>query len=334
MSLEQNPLSDANNNIIRQTQDKHILQFNSLGKIMASCADYYAAGKSGDASLIASLRKDFSESWIMASDRILYDANSLDATITSYYGSTVVQPSERKVFVPVYSNGAKLDDVLANEQGLLYIQTLFNTNDSADEIKNTLSMLSGENSRITKVWTPDQDSRKNNNVRVAALGFDLGGFRILGDDDLGGGGRARGVSGSPVGAALENKALVNTAGISSPLEFDSKIDNKNNCVYVSNLQNAGKYSKYSGLFCFYNNRFVFSMTANSFNDDSDGLGKNIASVLALPSSTAEKLGALEQIFNPIYAHLQRYENSEKGFTLMDDVESFAEPKIIETKRMK
>lgn len=333
MSLEQNPLSDASNSPINQTQDKHILQFNSLGKIMAACADYYVAGKSGDDSLIASLRKDFSERWIIASDRIIYDANSLDATITSYYGSIVVQPFERKVFVPVYSNGPKLDNVLANEQGLLYIQTLFNTNDSADEIKNTLSMLSGKNSGITRIWTPDQGSRKNNNIRVAALSFSSGEFRIDGDGNLLIEGRARGVSGSPVGAALENQALSRTASISSPLEFDSKIDKKNNCVYISNLQSAGKHSKYSGLFCFYNDRFVLSMTSKSF-DDADNLGKNIAPVLALPSTTAEKLGILEQEFNPVYAHLQRYENSGKGFILMDDAESFAEPKIIETKRAK
>ena len=115
MSLESNPVLDENSKPISQTQDEHIAQFNRLGKIMASCADYYAAGKSGDASLIASLRKDFSESWIIASDRIIYDANSLDATITSYFGSIITQSSERKSVVPVYSDGPKLDDVLANE---------------------------------------------------------------------------------------------------------------------------------------------------------------------------------------------------------------------------
>ncbi len=186
------PLLGGWNKPIRQAQDEHISQFNALGKVMASCADYYAAVKLGDATLTASLREDIRKGWIISSDRIAYCANSLDATITSYFGSSVVQSSERKVMIPVYRKRTKLDDVLASEQGLLYIQTLFNTSDSADEIKNTLIMLTGEDSRSAMVWTPDQDSRRNYSIRVAALEY-LGDFSIHGDIYLVFGGIARGI---------------------------------------------------------------------------------------------------------------------------------------------
>ncbi len=192
-SLELNLLLDKNNNPVSQTQDMHIAQFNRLGKTMASCADYYAASKSGDASLIARLRKDLDEGWIIAGDRIAYESSSLNAVIVSPYGIAVSRLSKRKALISVY-NGETLDSVLANEQGLLCIQTLFNTTESAGEIKNILAALSGKNSRETKLWTPDQNSRRSNPIRAAVLCYGYGGFHIYGNNYLVSNGRAHVVS--------------------------------------------------------------------------------------------------------------------------------------------
>ena len=190
MSLDAMAVSDASNKPISQTQDKHIVQFNSLNKIMASLADYYQAAKSGDTNLISSLRADFNSSWIVGSDRIVYEKDSLEATITSYFGSTVIEPFQRKVHIPHY-NGVILDSVLADPLGLTYLQSLFNTSDNVEEMKKALLDLSGKSSSETKVWTPDQSSRKSTPNRAAFLGCSLVDF-LIDRSDLGSGGRSRG----------------------------------------------------------------------------------------------------------------------------------------------
>ena len=327
MSLDSNPLLGSNNSPISQTQDQHIAQFNSLNKIMASWADYYDAGKTGDDALIASLRKDFKDSYIVTSDRLIYDANSLEGTIISYYASNIITPIERKVLIPDYSNGPVLDTVLGTEQGLAYIQSLFNTTDNIDEIRNTLNRLSGYASGSTRVWTPDQKSRAVDPNRAAFLGCSVVSFRIGSNGSLSSSSRSRGVSSSPAGTALGKKTLkqISVPDNSLPYKLIEGIDKKNNCVYLSNIQDIGKFSKYSGLFCFYKNRFVLCMTANKF--DSESIDNKVAHILASQSNTTENLNVLEQEFNPIYAHLQRYEKTDANFTLMDDAESFSEPKI-------
>ncbi len=206
MTLEPNPLLNETNDPISQAQDRHIEQFNRLGKVIASCPDYYALVKSGDKKSIASVQKDLDESAVIVGDRTFYNGNSLDARIVSYYGSKVVQPAERTLFVPDYSNYPTLSKVLATEQGLIYIQLLLNTTDSADEIKNTLSMLSGKNSRQTRIWTPDQDGRRFNPIRGTALFYDLDNIFKIGSTYLELEGRAREVHVNIIEGAVVKKA--------------------------------------------------------------------------------------------------------------------------------
>jgi hypothetical protein len=324
MSLDNVALLDSSNQPIRQTQDAHITQFNSLNKIMASLADYYQAAKSGDTNLISGIRAD-ANNWIVGSDRIVYEKDSLEATITSYFGSTVIEPFQRKVHIPQY-NGIILDSVLADPLGLIYLQSLFNTSDNVEEMKKTLTDLSGKSSGETKVWTPDQSSRNSNPNRATFLDCSYGNFHIVGSYDLDLDGRSRGVLESPAGTALDNKYMIPVSTVQISPNLKQGINKKSECVYLSNIQEIDDLSKYAGIFFFHNNRFVYSMTSQKMEDDI--IDKAISSILALPKTTVEKLGTLEETFNPIYAHLQRYEKNEKGFSLVDDAEAFAEPKLL------
>ena len=164
MTLDSRPFRDPYREVLELSQSGHIARCNELGIVMASMADFYEAGKSADQELIESLRTDFNESWTISSTKIQYDRNSLEGTITHYFDSTVVEPIEQKLIIPVYYE-VGLDAVLNNEQGLAYLQALFNTSDDSEEIKATLQELNGR----TQVWTPGQDSRRNNPDQAAGL---------------------------------------------------------------------------------------------------------------------------------------------------------------------
>jgi hypothetical protein len=130
---------------------------------------------------------------------------------------------------------------------------------------------------------------------------------------------------SPAGTALNTKYVTPVPSVNVSPELRKGIDKKNECVYLSNIQDVDDYSKYVGVFYFHNNRFVYSMTSLKIDDDS--LDTRISTVLALPQSTKEKLGILETELHPVYARLRKYEKHEKGFSLVDDAESFAEPLV-------
>ena len=330
MSLDQEHLLGAENQVLSLRQGDFIRRFNELNMIMVSMPDLYEAGKSADDSLIESLRKDLKESWIISSTRIQYEKDSLEAAIIHYFNSTVIAPNEKKVIIPIY-NGTVLDSILPAEHGLAFLQALFNTDDNAEEIKNTLYRLSGKPSNKTKVWTPDQNSRKNNPERAAGLYYSDSDLRVSGDYYLDDSGRSRRVLENPAGVALKNRVLHAGKELELPFELDSGIDKKSHCVYFSNIQHVSDFAKYSGLFCFYKNRFVISMTAPPSDDYSDW-GKKISSVLAQGISTKEKLGKIDKQFSPIYAHLLKYEQRDNSFVSVDDVESFGKPRITEGAR--
>ncbi len=167
MIFDKDPLLDQDDEPIIQMQSQHIRKFNSLGKVMASCADYYAAIKSGDTLLIKNIQMSLNNCWIITSDRVVYDKNSAGAKIVSHYGSQIIHPSAKRIVVPHRrSDLENLESILTGEQGLLCVRTLLNTSDSADEIKNTLAMIN-----VTELWTPDQNDRRNTRARVVIIGY-------------------------------------------------------------------------------------------------------------------------------------------------------------------
>ena len=178
------------------SQQDHICRFNELGRIMAAMPDIYETGKLGDSELIKSLQTDFDRSWFISSTRIHYEKYGLEGTITHYFGSIVVDPVETKLIIPSY-NHISLNDVLDIEQGLTYFQALFNTTDSADEIKDTLYKLSGKTSKESRVWTHTPEDRKSTQDKAAGLGYDVYSFHIESTGNILIPGRSRGVSFSP-----------------------------------------------------------------------------------------------------------------------------------------
>ena len=176
-----------------KTQEVWIIYFNELKKPMISSPDVYRAGQEGNSRLVASLRNDFNESWLVTSTRESYDSNTLNAKITQDYGSTVVKPTSKKVLVPVYG-GIPLDKVLEDKDGVAYLQAKFGIQDSPDEIVKTLAALSGKSPDLIKVWTPDQASRASYQKRVAGFDFVDDQFHVGGDGRAyGNDGRSRGV---------------------------------------------------------------------------------------------------------------------------------------------
>lgn len=182
-----------------KTQNQWIEYWNAItdGRYFASAADIYAAGKTGNTTLLASLKKDFKESWIITSTRIEYDLTGATGVgkITHYYGSTIRVPMVKTIIIPAYNN-TTVDEVVQGASGLQYLQTLFTTTDTAEQIMQTLETLGGKQRSEIKVYTPDQNARKS--VPQRAVRFDLGsgGFHVDGDDHVGGNvGRSHGVRG-------------------------------------------------------------------------------------------------------------------------------------------
>lgn len=316
-------IKDANGSTIRTTLVNHTASFNSQNRIMAALRDYYDETKSDNPELIAKLREDFNASVIIGSDMIQYAADSLEATITSYHGSTVTTPQERKVIAPIYSSGPYINDVLASEDGLKYLQVLFDTEDDADTIKTTLTALSGKPPEQMRVWTPDRSSRTSTPDRAAFLYYNSDvDFHVDGDFSLYNIGRARGVQSTAVGGARAN--IFHEKQSKHPA-FSNGINKDSKCVYLANLQETEDYSKYSGLFMFFNQRFLYSMTCRKIipQDESDITNK-IAGVLATDGSTSDKITVLEKEFDPVYAHLQKYTRNDGAYALVDDSESFKE----------
>ena len=177
-----------------KTQEVWIPYFNEQKKPMVSAPDVYRAGQEGNPRLIARLKRDFGESWLVSSTRESYKPDTLNARITHNHGSTVVQPTSQNILVPVYSD-KPLDQVLKDNDGVAYLQVKFGTQDKPDAIEKTLADLSGKSPDLIRVWTPDQANRANYSERAA--GFDFGGGQFLvsggygADDDSG---RSRGVS--------------------------------------------------------------------------------------------------------------------------------------------
>jgi len=133
-----------------KTQQDWIAFFNVQSKPMVSALDIYRVGKGGQEKLVEGLRADFKKHWEVTSTRITYSPETLNAKITHDYGSIVVQPTEKRLIVPVYQN-TTLDTVLGTDQGVKYLRTLFDTRDSKKSIEQTLFNLSGSNAHETYV---------------------------------------------------------------------------------------------------------------------------------------------------------------------------------------
>ncbi|MFH0798446.1 MAG: hypothetical protein V1906_03485, partial [Candidatus Woesearchaeota archaeon] len=156
------------------------------GRYFASMKDMYDAfrqirqepGKHEE--LLANLRKDLDERWIVTSTRIIYNPDDLGARIVHHYGSS--NDSLKKKFtldVPIYSK-VNISKAFGNQLGINYLQAFFGTADNPDTIIETLEHISGKNKEKIYLWTPDQNNRKAILERAAWLSCDNDGFRLYG----------------------------------------------------------------------------------------------------------------------------------------------------------
>jgi len=173
-----------------RTQNGWIDYHNKERKATMSASDVYSAPDS----ILRSLREDCKKSWLVTGTRISYNPADLSAKIIHDFGSTVVKPKETSLVVPVYRDEQVTK--AAEGEGLIYLQTLFDTEDNASSLIGRLERISEKEAKDIRIWTPDQDSRREYSERAVGFGCIDGRFLVDGYSWFGGiiVGQARGVS--------------------------------------------------------------------------------------------------------------------------------------------
>ena len=76
------------------------------------------------------------KNWLIAGTRIVYDQNgSEEGEIIHHYGCSQRLISKKRLAIPVYRD-QPIPAVVRERQGLVYLQTLFDTVDDADNVVN------------------------------------------------------------------------------------------------------------------------------------------------------------------------------------------------------
>jgi hypothetical protein len=147
--------------------------------------------------LLASYQKDFDwtgkQNWLIAGTRLIYDPTGLDGRIIQHYGCN--QPNlitENRLTIPVYRD-AIITDVTKESAGLRYLQTLFATTDTAENIIGTLEFISRKPRNQIKVWTAGTETRSSHPDRAAGFDYYDSEFHVLGSYYILNQGRSRGV---------------------------------------------------------------------------------------------------------------------------------------------
>lgn len=185
----------AADNGASHTQDEWIAYFNAQrnpSKRMIDAADIYRAS---DAVLL-SFREDCNRSSVVALPRFRYNPDDLMARVIHNFGSTIVKPKKRRIVIPFYK-GVPLPEVLKEEQGVLHLQTYFDTKDNKTVMAERLEHIADTKRNDILVYTPSQRSRKNYPERSAGFGYYYHRFHVDGYGNFVNDGLSRGVSVSP-----------------------------------------------------------------------------------------------------------------------------------------
>ena len=318
------------------------------GRIMASMGDFYLSfkelkrmkveGAEKEKKIakgyLRSLKNNFESSWLISSTRLQYNGNNLECKIVHHFdcGDKSFVDEKEAINVPVY-RGTLITEVVNNNEGLKYLQTLFNTEDDGETIIQTLEFISGKNRDEIKVWTAAIDgqfTRQSNDGRASGLNSSNGCFHVLGYDSLDFAGRSRGVV---VGAEKISKGNEGRQTDKNSLNLDFGINSLERNVYASNMQTVGKLVTVSSIFYFERLRYVVSMTIpKNILDRHNDLNIEIGKILAEDGNSTNKLKKLSQQISPLYAHLSMYSKKEQKsqelkneqYTLTDDIEFFEE----------
>ncbi|MBI5066162.1 hypothetical protein HZA97_08055 [Candidatus Woesearchaeota archaeon] len=287
---------------------------NDKGVLIASMPDIYYAAKVGtDEDLLNGLKLDFNKD-LVTSTRIKRKGSILK--ITHYHGSKVISPSEKEVALPAEKGWIKQLD---SEMILEFTQALFNTKDSAEEIRNSLEKLTENKLELISLKLPNQYQVE----RAVSITTKINGRLIFNCNkelncyyESAHKGYAREVVGEPAG--LEQKLRTNShKGINFSL--NSEVDQENNCVYFTNAQRIGNFTKYSGMFCFKGERYVVLITSKQEINEASKL---LSRVFASQKLVKEKVEELGSLFSPVYLHLERYVEGKGEYKQADDLEIF------------
>ena len=194
-----------------RTQEEWVNFFNTEKKSMISMLDVFQIVKENNIGSIESLRKDFKDYWLVTSTRIIYNPNNLSAKIIHNADSNIVKQTEINVKEVPVCRPTYLKELLENDAGLSYIRALIdNKKATKEQIINFFVTLSGKKEKNIRLWTPDQSSRKNKQVRSVDLGFGVfDWFVVVGSSWFGdGNGLSRGVI---VNSAKQSKFFSNKA---------------------------------------------------------------------------------------------------------------------------
>ncbi len=166
-----------------RTQEQWIEYFNKEKKPMISMPNVFQLVKEKNTEAIESLRKDFKDSWLVTSTRIIYDTDNLSAKIIHNADSTVTKQKEINLKEIPSCWPTYLKELLETEAGLNYIRALIDNNKATkEEIINFFVTLSGKKEKNIRFWTPSQSSRKDRQVRSVDLCFgDFGRFSVNGN---------------------------------------------------------------------------------------------------------------------------------------------------------
>lgn len=308
--------------------------FNALrggnGQIVVSAPDIYEAGKTGSEEVMMSLRNDF-EHGIITSTRFVYEERTGNSEITHYYKSPRIEQKTQNLFLPDYFKGVIniTSQSFQTEEGLKFLQTLFNTTDDIEKIRLTLEKLSNNKNIILDTTILGGIGRNKVKGTLGFLNDQQGYFavkifpnyhpsisRSVKDNLAGIINKERSNKEVALDKILEKEFLLDG--------LEQGINRKTGCVHFVNSQNIGNIIKYSGVFCFDKNRYVLSMTIpkTDVDDFKDKLGK----ILGKDISSEEKIKKISEDFKPIYSHLLRYQKKNKKYSLVDDIEAFGKPR--------
>ena len=186
------------------------------GRMMASMGDLYESFKliqklrqSGTVEeqakaqlYLDSLREDFiwsgKKGGLVANTRLFYSANSLDARVVQHY--KCIKPElthEQTITVPDYS-GDRVEQIADDKTGLIYLQTILDTEDDAETIIRTLEFISGKGRSDICCWTAPTKSgkyftRTKHPERAAWFGCISNNLYLYGNRNLNYNNAARGV---------------------------------------------------------------------------------------------------------------------------------------------
>lgn len=168
-----------------EEQEFWVNYYNQEKKIYASASDLYygfkqltALSETGSLKekikaekFINRIREDFH--FLFSSTIINYNKNNQDGTLIHHYGSQIIKPEQKEIIVPIYQEEKdnSLKNVIKKNEGLNFLQTLFGTNDSPDEISYVLDYISDVKASKILLYTLPKDERTSTTMPERVVRF-------------------------------------------------------------------------------------------------------------------------------------------------------------------